>query len=332
MNEGIRNTSTVTASEREAARRAAEKAMRTRLEARKPDAAAYATDATRAARLIGATLLWAKAAVPIIALLAAVASAVRTVQTASEIYAAAGSHPLGVLLAALAFTLATEGALFTLALAQEGEHMKRRAAGAGRHVPSLAGLWRAVLVRVGARPPLRYDELPERDGIGVVMLIALVFAVSANAYMGLRPLVEQIGAASLQAFLASIVTASAELQLTFIVDFAAVLFPPLMALKAGHLTARFAAEIAAASSAGQNALDRDLAAWRAAVADPLATGEGRELYQELLAEKAAAKAGKTAKGRGRKAADVVARNGHSEGELADFLAMPPSFEAGEGEG
>lgn len=320
-------TFNLTASEREAARRAAEKAMRSRLEERKPDQSAYQTDETRAARIIGATLLWAKAAVPIIALLAALASAVRTIQTAAEIYTAAGSSPIGVGIAALAFTIATEGALFTLALAQEGESARRRADGRARHVSSLAGLARAVLVRVGLKTPLRYDEMPERDSIGVVMLIALVFAVAANAYMGLRPLVEQIGASSLQNFIASIWTAPAQLQMTFIVDLAAVLFPPLMALKAGHLTARFAAEIAENSRAGATAYQRDMNQWREAVANPVQTPEGRELYQEILSEKAAKKRGKSAAPAETAPATT---NGHAtDHEAADFLAMPPIYQRGE---
>lgn len=74
------------------------------------------------------------------------------------------------------------------------------------------------------KEPLRYDQLKHSNQIGTVMLIAFFFAVSANAYLGMRPLLDQIGAVSLQDFVASLWTAPAQLQLTFIVDFAAVLF------------------------------------------------------------------------------------------------------------
>lgn len=282
----------LTIAEREQVRRAAEETMRKRLDARKPDGAQYATGADdRAGRFIASTLTYAKAAVPVIAVLAAIASAIRTMQVTATIYAAAGSHPVGVAIAALAFTAAAEGALFTLALAAEGENMRRRAEKRTRHVTSFKTLAHALLVRLGMREPARYDELPDGGGgLGYVMLIAFLFTLSTNLYLGLKPLIGQLGAASLQDFLGSVWTAAADLQMTFIVDTAAALFAPLMALNAGHLTARFAAEIAQQSQAGRTAYERDLASWRDAYADPLATSEGNELLQEAIALRQQSKA------------------------------------------
>lgn len=279
----------LTTNEKEQAKQQAIRSLRKRLELTKPDHAQYQTGESSAVKFIASTLIWAKAFVPVIALLAAIASAVRTVQTASEIYTAAGSHWLGVLLAAIAFTVAAEGALFTLALAQEGQRMKLRTEKRERRVASLKNAWHGILVRVGVREPLRHDELPESDGLSIVMWIAFAFAVASNAYLGLRPLVSQIGSVSLQGFMTSILTADAQLQMTFIVDLAAVLFPPLMALNAGHLTARFAAELAESSQAIKTAYQRDLERWNASYADPLATDAGRELIETLYQDKLAAK-------------------------------------------
>lgn len=284
----------LTIREREQARQLTIKAMRERLQDRRPDSAQYATETGRASRFIASTLMWAKAAVPVMALLAALASAVRTLQTASEIYTASGSHWIGVAIAAVAFTLATEGALFSLALAQEGEAMKRRAEKRPRRVTSLKTLWHMIAVRLGLREPLRHDQLHERDGMGAVLWIAFAFAISANAYMGLRPLLQQTGAASLQDFIVSLVNAPGHLQMTFIVDMAAVLFPPLMALQAGHLTARFAAEIAEQSQSGRLAYESDMERWRTAYADPLGTSEGVELLDEYLNNKLMVKRARSA--------------------------------------
>jgi len=283
------NSIELTATEREQARQQAIKAMRKRLELTKPDSAQYQQNESPAIRMISSTLLWAKAFIPVIALLAAIASAIRTVQTASEIYRAAGSHEIGVIIAALAFTLSAEGALFALALAQEGQRMKWRAEKRDRRVVSLRLIWEGFLVRLGAKAPARYDQLPEGDGIGFVLLIAFSFSVASNAYLGLRPLLAQIGESNLQTFFASLLTAQARLQLQFIVDMAAVLFPPLMALQAGHLTARFFAELAEGNQTIKLAYQRDLEVWNQAYADPLATEQGRELVDQYAAEKLAVK-------------------------------------------
>lgn len=319
----------LTVKEREVVREQAARAMRERLKEREPRLEQYQTAQTRAARMIAGTLVWSKAAVPLIALLAALASSVRTIQTAAEIYTASGSHPLGVALAAIAFTIATEGALFALALAQEGEAMKARAEKRPRHVTSLKTIWDAILIRIGAKQPPRWDQDHGSD-VSVVIWIAFAFAVAANAYMGLKPLVTQQGEGmSLQAFISSLVGADARVQLSFLVDMAGVLFPPLMALKAGHLTARFAAEVTETGRAGLLAFERDMEAWRAAYANPLASDEGQELFTESVAIREQSKAAREAAKRGETApfgssvltADglaggkmIVSANGHGGGK------------------
>lgn len=306
---------TLTASEREKLRQQAEKAMRERLSQRRPDSKDYATETNRASQMIGSTLLWSRAAVPVIALLAAIASSVRTVQVVSTIYSDAGSHQVGVLLAAVAFTLAAEGALFTLALARAGEDLKRRSEGRERHVASLAGLWRAIRVRIGVDQPLRHDQMPEATGqIGTVLMLALAFTLSTNLYLGMKPLIDQTGSSSLQNFIATLWTASAQVQMTFFVDLAAALFAPLVAFSAGHLTAHFAAEVAQQSQAGRRAYERDLEQWRAAHADPLSTDEGRELFEEHERLKIESKQARQEK------ADARRRQKEQEDQQTDFLS------------
>jgi hypothetical protein len=283
-------------------------AIRAALTRVKPDLTLYLYDRSRATHLIGKTLQWAKVFVLVIAIFAGLASSIRTVQATSEIYAAAGSHPIGVVLAALAFTISVEGALFLTALAQEGEHLKRRTANLPRHVVSLRSLGYGILVRIGIREPLRYDQLPEGGGMGLVMAIAFAFAVAANAYMGFRPLLLEIGSVSLQQFFATLWSSPAHLQLTFILDLAGIVFPPVMALSAGHLTARFAAETAEESQSAKRAFEQDMAVWRQAYANPLETEEGMRLRDQLVAETIQAKAARKAK---------------RQGDGADFLAAQP---------
>lgn len=282
----------LTTSEHEQLRQQTIKAMRKRLDLVKPDYSQFAVQNHRASHLVIKALAWAKAFVPIVALLAAVASSVRTVQTASEIYLAAGSHPVGVFIAALAFTLATEGSLFVLALAQEDKRLRNRAEKRTRHVLSLKSLWRSFLVRIGVREPVSYDQLPEQGQIGTVIAIAFLFAVAANAYMGLRPLIDQIGPVSLQDFLMKLIHAQAAIQMTFIVDMAAVLFPPLMALAAGHLTAQFAEEIAEQAQDVEGAYQDALGSWQEQYRNPLTTAEGQELLKLYVTEKTNAKLGR----------------------------------------
>lgn len=188
-------------------------------------------------------MAWSKACVPIIAFLAALASAIRTVQTTAEIYRASGTDPHVVPIAAGAITFSVEGALFLLALAQENQRLRWRSARRKRYVTSIRTIARAISVRLGRDEPLTYDQMPESDnGLNTLIWIAFSFALASNLYLGLKPLTEQMGSNSLQSFVSGIVNARADLQLSFVVDLAAVLFPPLMAFKAGHLTARFASE------------------------------------------------------------------------------------------
>ncbi len=305
------------------ARQAAEKQRRQQLDGQRPNLAHFQGGEGRDARIISGVLLGAKAAIPAIALLAALASSVRTVQVVSAIYAEAGSHPIGVIVAAVAFTLAIEGALFVLALAQEGEAMRRRAERARRHVGSLRGLWYGLLVRVGVRPALRWDEMPESSGrIGIVLALALAAALATNLYLGMQPIIREMGTSSLQTFLAGLWSAPAALQMTFAVDLVLALFAPLVAYAAGHLTARYAAEIAQQAQAGRLAYERDLAAWRDAYANPLATEEGAALLAEHLEYKRRLKAGRQTVPFGNTARElagpesgpmIVHANGHGHG-------------------
>ncbi len=191
--------------------------------------------------LIEKTFIWARAFMPVVAFLAAIASAIRTAMTVSEIYQSSGTPALFTRIAMLAFALAGDGALFIFGMAQESQRLKRIAEGKPRRVTSLAGLIRALFVRLGIKKPLSYSEI-EQDSMTPVILTAFVFVLSSNFYIGFRPMIAQIGAQSLQDFVLAIPNANAQIQLTFVVDLAAVLFPPLMALAAGHQTARFAAE------------------------------------------------------------------------------------------
>ena len=307
----------LTAHEYSSTRMRAVKQARKDLEDRKPLRENFQTEVAPAAKLVTSVLLWTKLFVPVIALLAAVASSVRTIQTASEIYTASGSHPIGVALAAIAFTLSVEGALFVLALASEGERLKLRAAGQPRRVLSLKTIHEAILVRLGRIEPPRYDELPEKTSFTSVMAIAFLFAVAANAYMGLRPLLEEIGTMSLQAFIGTIWQAPADLQMAFIVDVAAILFPPLMALSAGHLTARFAAEIAEQSQSGQIEFDQALEEWRVAYGDPLSTNDGQRLLKLYIEDKKRSKAKKQVKRQGASSADFLSSHRMTNGNQSD---------------
>jgi hypothetical protein len=152
--------------------------------------------------------------------------------------------------------------------------------------------------------------MPEKTGLGAVMVIAFTFAVAANAYMGLRPLLKDIGAVSLQQLAITLWSAPAKLQMTFIVDCAGILFPPLMALSAGHLTARFAAEIAEHSRSNIDQYDDDLKTWREVYANPLATDEGQEVLVLYIDDKRRRKTGHIHK---QNAPDFLAQNNADNG-------------------
>lgn len=197
-----------------------------------------------ARRFIYQTMQWSRALIPVIALLAAVASSVRTVQTTAEIYAASGTSELATIFVSLAFAISAEGAIFLTALAQEYQLIKWKQSRKKRQVLSLRTLWRAVKVRLGLEEPLSYDQLSESTRLlDLVIFIAFTFAMISNFNMGIRPLIDSMKSSNLQSFISDIVNAPAHIQLAFIVDLASVLFPPIMALVAGHLTARYASEV-----------------------------------------------------------------------------------------
>lgn len=278
---------TLTIRETENARRQVAQAIRKRLDTTRPNPEHYRTHTDRATAIVTSALTWSRAFLLVIALLASLASAIRTVTAVYEIYDLRTGKLIAAL-AALAFALAADGAIFVLGLAQEGQRLQRVAAGKPRRVTSLISILRAIAVRLGLINPLQYDEL-DSDSLTTVIAIAFLFILASNAYIGLQPLVAEAGATSTQDFLLSLQTAHANLQLKFVVDMAAVLFPPLMALIAGHQTARFAAEVAAQASDQRAAYEHDLAAWRTAYANPLDTDEGQELLTEAIQLKEAAK-------------------------------------------
>lgn len=190
---------------------------------------------------------WSQVFIPAIALLSAFASAVRTFQTTAAIYKASGSADFIIVLVALAFTVAVEGAIFFLALAQERQHIQWRQTKKRRNVMTVKTIWRAIRVRLGQEEPLTYDQMPESNmSLGLVIWIAFGFALTSNFYMGMRPLIEQLGAATVQSFISGLLSAPAHIQTDFIVDFASVIFPPFMALVAGKLTAMYASKMSGA--------------------------------------------------------------------------------------
>lgn len=198
----------------------------------------------RPAHIITLTMMWSKVLVPAVAFFAALASAVRTFQTTAEIYTAGGTSVWASIGVSFAFTIAVEGAIFGLSMARQWQELRWRQSRKKRQVTSLKSIWRSVLVRIGVVEPLSYDQLPESNNVvTLVMLIAFSYALISNFNIGVRPLVEKIGgSSSLQMFMSTLMNAPASIQISFIVDSASILFPPFMALAAGHLTARWAAE------------------------------------------------------------------------------------------
>jgi hypothetical protein len=282
----------LTVSEQEAARRQAIRAMRKRLELGKPNPDDYrASDAPRAAQAVAGVLAWAKFGVIPVALAAGVASAIRNVTAVYTNYRAAGTQDTVAILAALAFVVSVEIAVFVVALARAGREMERHAAGRPRYVTSLKSLWRGVRVRLGLETPLPFDELPDRDSLGLVLLLAVGFAVVANLAVAMGPVLANTQQ-PLQAYLAGLGSAPGSVQIAFVLDVALALLPPALALVGGELTARFAREYAQLAEAGSNEYRADLEAWRAAWVDPLSTDEGADYLAELLDEKARRKAGR----------------------------------------
>ena len=275
----------LTASEQEQVRQQAIRAMQKRLEIIKPDVTQYVAEMPKMARWIDWTLQMSKAIIPVIALLAALASSVRTLQAVSEVYTASGSHAIGVGLAAFSFTISVEVCLFVVALASENERMNARRRNQPRRVFTLLGVWQGLMVRIGIREPLSYAEMEESINLFAITALAFTFAIVANTYLGLRPILSEIGAVSLQDFVVSLWDAPASLQMTFILDFISVLFPPAMSLAAGHLTAKFAAEITEESRGMKQAYEQALETWQKNYMYPLNTDEGQELLEAIVAER-----------------------------------------------
>lgn len=204
-------------------------------------------------RFVYYTLMWSRALVPVIALMTAFASAVRTYQTTKEIYLSGGTEPGLATLVSLAMTIGVEGAIFGLALAQEWQSIKWRQSRKRRRVFSLKTVTNFVNERLGRTEPLSYDQLPERGNLlNLVLYIAFGYALVSNFNIGVRPLIEKTsGTASFQTFISTLVNAQASVQIQFFVDLVSMMFPPFMATVAGHLTARYASEVTASLNRSQ---------------------------------------------------------------------------------
>jgi hypothetical protein len=189
--------------------------------------------------------VWGRAAFPIIATIGAIASAIRTFQTVEEIFLRANSPQWIAIVAAACLTLAVEGTLFVASLSRENQRIAWRASRKRRNVTTIRSIGRMINVRLGREQPLSYDQLPDNDNLlGTMILITFVAAIASNVYQGLKPLIEQTADASLQNIVSYLLNAKGSEQLAFLTDFVFAIFPPILALNAGHLTARFAAEIA----------------------------------------------------------------------------------------
>ncbi len=123
--------------------------------------------------------------------------------------------------------------------------------------------------------------------------------------------------------------------MTFIVDMAAVLFPPFMALKAGHLTAKFAAESAERQRGLQSAYDLAMESWLKDFNDPLSTTEGQELLtfrmeqyeQDKLLRQASLQAGSQAVRRLPSGTGKRARNNSAPDDARKLLIEHPDWTA-----
>ena len=93
------------------------------------------------------TLMWSRALVPLIALFAALASAVRTFQTTADIYIAGGTNLWIAGGVSGLLTIAVEGAIFGLAMARQWQEIRWRQTRKKRHVTSLLSVWRSLKVR-----------------------------------------------------------------------------------------------------------------------------------------------------------------------------------------
>jgi hypothetical protein len=255
-------------------------------------------------------LSWAKFGVVPVALAAGIASAIRNVSAVFENYSAAGAHDGVAILAALAFVVSVEVAVFIVALARAGVEMRRRSENRPRHVTSLRTLYRGLQVRLGTAEPLSYADLPERDTLGLVLWLAVGFAVVANLAVALAPMLGETQQ-PLQDYLAGLAAAPGRQQVTFILDVALALLPPALALVGGELTAKFAREFAQQGEQGKAEYRVDLAAWRAAWQDPLSIDEGEEYLLDLLNDKARRKLARTGEAGELEPARPFGQNGHA---------------------
>lgn len=195
-------------------------------------------------RFIYRSFQLSRAIVPVLALLAGFTSAARTVQAMSELYAKSGTSAIFVPLVAGSFAILAEGALYLIALYSEAERIKWRQARKRRHVTTLRTIVRGIAVRLGLREPLPYDQLPETSsGSSLVIALAFGLAITANLFIGTRPIMGIVADRSLQVFLASLVNAPAETQLAFLMDMMGVLFPPIATYALGHWAAKHAFEV-----------------------------------------------------------------------------------------
>lgn len=196
-----------------------------------------------AARITVGIFSWSQVFLPLIALLASFASAVRTFQAASEIYQAGGASPVVILVVSVCITLAAEGAIFFIALSQERQHIQWRLSKRKRHVTTIKTIWRSIRVRLGREEALTYDQMPESDtSLSILIAIAFFIALVSNFYIGMRPLIDELKSETVQSFISGLVNAPAHIQTDFFIDTAFAIFPPFMALVAGRLNARFASK------------------------------------------------------------------------------------------
>jgi hypothetical protein len=298
----------LTANERELVYQQAIKGMRKRLELLEPQPSRYIASSNKFAVWIELILNGSKAFIPVIAILAALASSVRTMQTAAEIYTLSGSHPIAVALAAICFTVSVEGALFVLGLVSENQKMQARLENKPRRVFTLKGVWEGILVRIGLREPLQYNQMEDSINLTLITVIAFSFAVAANLYIGIQPLLGEIGASSIQTFISGLWDAPARLQLSFVVDMFACGFPPIMGVVSGELTARLGSEVTMKSQASKVTYEQDFVKWQAAYNNPLDSADGQKLLEELMQDKLQSKLNR-----------LVKQNGH-----VDFLAPSQS--------
>lgn len=203
--------------------------------------------------------VWSQVFLPVIALLASFASAVRTFYTAAQIYSSADIDGRIVIVVAAAITIAAEGSIFFLALAQERQHIQWRQAKKRRHVVTIKTLWRGLLVRLGREEPLSYDQMPEGDtSLSFLIWTAFFIALVSNLYVGMRPLIERSGTANLQTIIIGLPNAGAQIQSDFFADIAFSLFPPFMALVSGKLTARFASKMSSQTNRSTTIQEKDI--------------------------------------------------------------------------